>query len=306
MGTTWEVKIADAPPPRPAGELQRGIIAILDGIDVSMSTYRPDSAVSTLNNAPAGEWVTPPEDLYSILLSADLFSKLTEGRFDVTVGPIVNLWGFGPDRRPRRVPTDAELEAARARAGYQKLEFDLTTKRVRKQAPGVFIDLNAIAPGYAVDRITAFLVRAGCANFLVELGGEVHARGPGPGNRGWRIGIERPVTGERTVQRIIPLRDAGLSSSGDYRDHFEQGGIRYGHTIDPATGRPVSHDLAAVTVIDVNTMSADALATALMVMGPGAGLAFAEQRDTAALFIIRGGSGFDEVMSKRMKEILAK
>lgn len=302
MGTTWEVKIADPPATVTAEALQRGILDILDRIDRTMSTYRPDSELSRLNAGASGEWLAVSPDLNEVLSAALAISDRTGGRFDVTVGPIVNLWGFGPDRRPRKVPTDAEREAALAQSGYRKLELD-PAGRARKQAPALFIDLNGIAPGYAVDRIAAYLAGRGCTNFLVELGGEIAARGTGPEETGWRIGIERPAAGERAVQRIVPLRNAGLSSSGDYRDFFEEDGVRYGHTIDPATGRPVAHGLAAVTVVDESTMRADALATALMVMGPESGLDFAERERIPALFIIRTGTGFAERMSGPMRDL---
>jgi thiamine biosynthesis lipoprotein len=302
MGTTWEVKIADVPA-RPAEELQRGILRILDGIDQSMSTYRPDSELSRLNAGPAGEWFEVSKELYEVLAAARAVSESSGGGFDVTVGPVVNLWGFGPDRRPRKVPSDAERQAALGRSGYAKLELDPAAPRARKQVPDLFIDLNGIAPGFAVDRIATFLSDAGQRNFLVELGGEVAARGPGLEKQGWRIGIERPVPGSRAVERVVHLRDAGLSTSGDYRDFFEDNGVRYGHTIDPATGTPVSHGLAAVAVIDKSAMRADALATALMVMGPDAGLAFAERGGIPALFIIRAGAGFEERTTGPMRAL---
>jgi thiamine biosynthesis lipoprotein len=306
MGTTWEVKIADAPLPRPPEELQRGIGAVLDGIDASMSTYRADSAISRLNAAAADAWIELPADLHDILRTARALSEQTGGSFDATVGPVVNLWGFGPDRRPRRVPTDAELAAALSRSGYLKLEIDAAAPRVRKLVAELFVDLNAIAPGYAVDRIAAYLAEAGCGNFLVELGGEIHARGPGRDGTGWRIGIERPFTGARGVERVVALRDAGLSTSGDYRDFFEQDGVRYGHTIDPATGRPVTHGLVSVSVVDASTVRADALATALLVLGPERGLAFAERAGIPALLIMQSGGAFEELATPGMRALLTE
>lgn len=306
MGTTWEVKIADPPASVSAEVLQRGILGILDEIDRSMSTYRPDSELSRLNADASGDWFGLSNDLRSVLATALAVSAQTDGGFDVTVGPVVNLWGFGPDRRPRQVPSDVERDAALARSGFRNLEIDPAMPRVRKRIPGLFIDLNGIAPGYAIDRIAEYLSGAGCANFLVELGGEIGARGAGLEGRGWRVGIERPAPGSRSVEQVVLLRDAGLSTSGDYRDFFEENGVRYGHTIDPATGKPVSHGLAAVTVVHASAMRADALATALMVLGPEAGRAFAEREGLAALFIIRAGADFEEVPSNPMRPLLAE
>ncbi|HEY7840322.1 MAG TPA: FAD:protein FMN transferase [Gammaproteobacteria bacterium] len=304
MGTTWEVKIADPPASVSPEALQRGILGILDEIDRSMSTYRPDSELSRLNADASGDWFALSDSLHAVLLAALDVSQQTNGAFDVTVGPVVNLWGFGPDRRPRRVPSDAEREAALARSGFRKLEIDPAAPRARKQIADLFIDLNGIAPGHAVDRIVEYLSGAGCGNFLVELGGEIGARGTGPGGRDWRVGIERPLPGPRGAERVVLLRNAGLSTSGDYREFFEEGGIRYGHTIDPASGKPVSHGLAAVTVVHASAMRADALATALMVLGPEAGRAFSEREGIAALFIIRDGAGFEELTSPQMRALL--
>jgi thiamine biosynthesis lipoprotein len=306
MGTSWEVKIADVPTPLAPEALQRGILGILDEIDRTLSTYRPDSELSRLNAAAAGTWVELSPTLAEILAAARALSELTGGSFDVAVGPVVNLWGFGPDRRPRRVPTDAEREAALAKSGYAKLELDPAARRARKQIAGLFIDLNGIAPGLAVDRIAGFLAGAGCRNFLVELGGEIRASGAGPHGNGWRIGIERPLADARTVQRVIALRDAGLSTSGDYREFFEAEGVRYGHTIDPATGRPVAHGLASVAVVDPSTMRADALATAFMVLGPERGLALAERAGIPALFIMHTGPGFEELATESMRALLVE
>jgi thiamine biosynthesis lipoprotein len=190
------------------------------------------------------------------------------------------------------MPDEAEIAAARAAVGWQQLEIDCARGLLRKLRPGMFIDLNAIAPGYAVDRIAAALDARGLRDYVVELGGEVRARGTNTGGKPWQIGIETPNPGEQAVERIVPLQDAALSTSGDYRSFIERDGVRYGHSIDPRSGRPVLHSLASVSVIAPLAVDADALATALMVLGPDDGYAFAVREKLPALFIIRARDRF--------------
>jgi len=224
----------------------------------------------------------------------------------VTVGPLVNLWGFGPDGRRTAPPPEADIASARARIGYRSLELDPAQRAVRKLLPDLYIDLSAIAQGYAADEVSLYLEQIGVRNYMAEIAGEIRAAGVNADGRAWRIGIERPGNGEPVVERVVELRDAGLATSGDYRNYFEQDGIRYSHHIDPATGRPVTHNLASVTVVHPSATFADAMATALLVLGPERGLALAGREKLAVFLIIRAGSGFEEKDTEAFRRLLAE
>jgi thiamine biosynthesis lipoprotein len=302
MGTTYSIKIG-AELGTGRGRLKRAIDTRLEQINAAMSTYDPASELSQINRRAGGEWIDISEDLSEVLAAALRASRETGGVFDVTVGPLVSLWGFGPEGAHDETPADAKIESARALVGYRRLELRTDGRAIRKERTEVQIDLSAIAPGYAVDEIAELLAARGYGDFVVEIGGEVRARGMHPEGRPWRIGIERPRADRREVAYAVELRDRGLSTSGDYRNVFERGGSRYSHTIDPETGRPVRHALASVTVIADSAMSADALATALMVMGPERGLAFAEARGVPALFQSRGPSGISTSATSALRAL---
>lgn len=297
MGTSWEARFADLPACGGPDELRRTILQVLDRVDRSMSTYRPDSDLSRFNAATDGAWHELPPELFDVLAEGRAAAELSGGAFDLSIGPVARLWGFGAGAGARRVPDADELAAARAISGYRLLELDTARRAARKRVPQLRIDVNAIAPGYAVDLIAAELERSGCRNFLVELGGEIAARGAGADGGGWRIGIEQPLPDRRSVARVIRLSDAGLSTSGEYRDFFEQDGVRYGHSIDPASGRPVTHDTVSVSVIHAATVRADALATALLVLGAERGYVLAARQDIAALFIMQRNGELVELPS---------
>lgn len=294
MGTTWEVKLRELPPGQTADLLQRAVSGVFADVDMAMSTWRGDSELSRINARPAGEWIKVSPALFEVLAAAQEISALSDGAFDVTVGPLVNVWGFGPAKTARRVPPEEDIQAARARVGYRNIELDREGQRLRKRIKGLYIDLSGIAKGYAADRVARMLEEAGARDFLVEVGGEIVARGSHRNGRGWRVGIERPEPGLRQPFRIVPLTNAALATSGDYRNAFYYEGDRYSHTIDPATGRPVTHSATAVTVIAPTAMRADALATALLVLGPERGLDLARREGIAALFIMRAKDGFEE------------
>jgi thiamine biosynthesis lipoprotein len=294
QGTTYHIQIVDPPPTLKMATVNNAIEAELDDIDRHLSTYRPDSEISLFNRSRSTDWLPASPGLVQVLTEAQQISKLTHGAYDVTVGPLVDLWGFGPQGGDERIPSQEEIAAAQARIGYTHLDIRPTPPAIRKDLPALSIDLASIAQGYSVDQVAQRLDELGIANYLVEIGGEL--RGKGLNQRGghWRIGIERPTPGERAVYTIIRIAAVGVSTSGDYRDYFERDGQRYSHTINPQTGRPVSHRLASVTVVSDNTMRADALSTALMVLGPEAGYQLAEQAGLAAYFIIKTDDGFTD------------
>jgi thiamine biosynthesis lipoprotein len=223
----------------------------------------------------------------------------------VTVAPLVGAWGFGPDGRLDRQPDEAEIRRFLEAVGVQHLSLDPAALSVRKSRPDVQCDFSSIAPGYAADRIWALLDESGFTDYLVDVGGELRTRGRNDSGAPWQIAIELPQPGGRTIDRIVPVSDLAIATSGDYRNYHEVEGRRVTHIIDPRTGEPIRHRLASVTVIDELAVRADALSTALMVMGPEEGLAFARQHNLAAAFIIRDadGQGFVRETTPRLEEL---
>ena len=299
MGTTWSVKLVATRGLHPA-EIRSGIEARLDRVVAQMSTWEPDSDLSRFNRAAAGRWHELRDECLTVLAHALEVAGDTGGAYDPTVGPLVDLWGFGPaPRRRTRPPADA-IAAARARTGWERLTLDPRGRRVR-QPGGVSVDLSSIAKGFAVDQVAAHLRRLGVTSYLVEIGGELRGHGAKPDGTPWWVALERPpVSPGRGIgagDLIVALHGLSVATSGDYRRFFEDGGRCYSHTIDPRTGCPVEHGLASVTVLHPECMIADALATALMVLGPAAGLAYARRRGLAALFVERGPRGVEEHMT---------
>ena len=293
MGTRYQVQTACASRP---SNLADGIATLLDDIDAQMSTYRPDSLLSRLNRAPSNEWLDASPELLDVLEPARTLSELSDGAFDVTVGPLVNLWGFGPIDAADSIPSPSDIAAARDRVGYQYLELRRPAG-IRKQRD-LYIDLSAIAKGYAVDRMAQYLLGHGCESFLVEIGGEVRVHGLKSSGAAWRIGVESPnpdsLGGVLRVVQTARTEGIAMATSGDYRNFVELGGQRYSHTIDPRTGAPVAHRLASVTVLHPSTLWADGFATLLNVMGPTDGFELAEREHLAALFVERTDTGFVE------------
>jgi thiamine biosynthesis lipoprotein len=287
MGTTWSVTLAGPVGPDDAARAEHAIEQTLAQVDRSLSAWNADSELSALNDDGGVDWRPVSESLYTVLDAARLVTRRTGGAFDVTVAPLVALWGFGADASIDEAPSDAQIEKARAIVGPEMLELRASPRAARKRVPAVRLDLDAIAPGYAVDRISDELAALGLGDHIVEIGGEVRCRGRAPGGRRWRVAVERPQAGPRTVQTIVALDGAGISSSGNYRDYRQLDGERISHSIDPRSGRPATHGLASVSVVHESVMMADAYATALMVLGPEEGYALAEQLELPALFVVR-------------------
>ena len=291
MGTSYSVRIvapADAPPVAPEALRQR-VAARLKELENIFSTYRPDSEVSRFNAHPGLEWFGVSPDFLAVLEQSVSMGRITGGAFDATVGPLVELWGFGAGDASGRVPDPEEVERLLRATGSGYLQWRESPPSVRRTRPDVRLDFSAIAKGYAVDRIWELLSEAGLDAYLLEVGGEVRARGRRADGRDWSIGIENPDGSG--VAEAVPLRDAAIATSGDYRNFFEHGGRRYSHVIDPRAGWPVAHDLASVTVVSPTAARADALATALLVLGPVAGMEMAEREKIAALLAVRADDG---------------
>ena len=294
MGTTYSIKIISVQNKINVSVLQKDIETILTDINQIMSTYIGDSELSILNRTRSTGWQTVSPDLYTVIKHADGVSRITNGAFDVTIGPLVNIWGFGPDQFTQTIPADKKIESLRQSIGYENILFNNELKQIAKKKAGLHIDLSGIAKGFAVDKIAQYLEHKNLQHYLVEIGGELIAKGYNAEQQVWQIGIEQASTLQRSVQRIIGLKDIAMATSGDYRNYFEKDGIRYSHTIDPNTGKPIIHKLASVTVLDESAMHADALATAFMVLGPEQAYRLANELDVAVYLIIKSGEGFEE------------
>jgi len=295
MGTSYSVKWVDKNAARVQALQHRADLALVE-LNQQMSTYIPDSEISRFNALPGASELEVSDALAFVVAESLRISQDSGGAFDPTVGPLVNLWGFGPDGRIETAPTDAEIEAVRSRVGYANISLLENPTRLKK-AGDQYLDLSAIAKGYGVDMLAELLEAQGIKNYLVEIGGELRAKGVKPEGEHWRIAIESPLTSERSIGRIINVKDIGIATSGDYRNYFEEKGVRFSHTIDPATARPISHRLASVTVLSETCAEADALATTLMVMGDVAGFQFAKEKGIAAYFLVKDANsdGFIEM-----------
>jgi len=297
MGTTYHVTVTSLPDRVSREEVQGAIDELLTAVDLHLSTYRPDSEISRFNSSASTEWTRVSEPLWAVLVEGQRVSRESRGAFDVTVAPLVALWGFGEDPTAAPLqPTVDQLQSARSRVGYTKLELRESPPAIRKTVPGLRLDVAGIAPGYAVDIVAERFQRLGVRDAIVEIGGEVRAWGRNPDGRPWRVAVETPLAGERRAYALVELAGMSVSTSGDYRDYRMVDGRRISHTIDPRSGAPVSHDLASVTVLHSSATTADAYATALAVLGPEEGFRFAEQHRLAALFLERvpGGAQWHE------------
>jgi thiamine biosynthesis lipoprotein len=314
MGTTWQVKLV-APPASASTSaalrerLQALLQARLERVVRQMSTWEQDSDVSRFNRAAPRTPVPLPAEFACVLRYALAVARDSDGACDPTAGALVNAWGFGPaegqSARHRAPPAEASLAAARRASGWWKLRFDAAAGELVQ--PGAMqLDFSAIAKGFAVDELSACLQAEGVRSYLVEVGGELRGAGTKPGGQPWWVELEQP-DGAVVTQTVVALCGLSVATSGDYRRFFMHDGVRYCHALDPRTGRPVRTDVAAVTVLHPHCMAADALSTALMVMGADEGMTWAEQRGLAALFRLRtraAGGALIERMTRAFEDLL--
>jgi thiamine biosynthesis lipoprotein len=291
MGTTWHVTYVDPATGLAPVAAQRGIAAALQAVNLSMSTYLPDSEISRFNATPAGAVFQASPDFYQVLSAALEVGKQSEGAYDVTVAPLVALWGFGPAGAVTTPPSQEAINAQLATVGQGKLRVAGAGLLVTKLA-AVSVDLSSLAKGFAVDQVAQWLAGQGVDRFLVEVGGEMKLAGLSHRGDKWQIAIEEPRYGGRSVASAISLTDIAVATSGDYRNYFEVEGKRYSHSIDPRTGYPVAHDLVSVTVAHSSAMMADAWATALTVLGSERAMAVAQGQGLAVYFIQRADEDF--------------
>ncbi len=299
MGTVYNVKYVDTAGVD-AQALAAGIEQELAKINQLMSTYIQISELSRFNNWASTEPFPVSGETIAVIQEAQRLGELSNGLLDVTVGPLVNIWGFGPSNKPKSIPSSADIANTKKVVGYDKLIIEGNT--LTKTEPSLYVDLSTIAKGYAVDRLAAILEEFGLNNYLVEIGGEMRLAGLKQSQEPWKIAIEKPEMTTRSTQKIISVGNNAIATSGDYRNYYEEDGVRYSHLIDPKTGYPISHNLVSVTVIHPSSMTADGLATALNVMGTEKALALAEQEGLAVFLIARENGVFKEYSSSAFQK----
>ncbi|TCJ88981.1 thiamine biosynthesis lipoprotein [Cocleimonas flava] len=292
MGTSYHITLITTQKNQDKqSALQLDIDNLLKDINHKMSTYQSDSEISQFNANPSLEWIPISQDFYDVVDSALLISNLSRGYFDITISPLVNLWGFGPKIKIN-TPKNDDIKEAMSHIGYQKLGTQKETNSLKKTDPLLTIDLSSIAKGYAVDKVSDYLSSKSIANHLVEIGGEVKAKGKNLSNKKWRIAIENPDADSRAVNSLLELDNTAVATSGDYRNYYVENNERQSHIIDPKTGYPIKHKLASVTVVNPSTMLADAWATTLMVLGEAKGKELVIEQGLSVQMIIRNGNGF--------------
>ena len=308
MGTTYNVKIIPGKHSVPSTKLiKQNIDSVLISVNYQMSTYLFDSEITQFNNHESTTSFTVSNDFSLVVERALHWSKLTDGAFDITIVPLLYLWGFGPGQASELgdiFPEEHAVQKRRTHVGYEKL----TTNKyyLQKKDPFIKIDLNAIAKGFGVDAVYSFLESIGMNNIMVEIGGEVRTKGENRKNEPWMIAVETPdleSAGSKTISWALPLESKAMATSGDYRNYYEIDGIRYSHEIDPRTGYPAQTGVASATVVATNCMDADALATALIIMGAESGLQFIEKLDGVEAFLIlrEGNDNYRTIKSSGMK-----
>ncbi len=306
MGTQYRIKVVmDEASSNQIYEIEQAAKAALENVNTKMSTYLQDSEVSKINNWSEAAPLEISPDTLEVLQHALEISSTTQGAFDITVATLVDAWGFGPPGRMPQSPSQAKIDQLLERTGWEMIRVDRASSSVSKARPDLSLDLSAIAKGYAVDKVADALDDQGVEHYMIEVGGEVRTRGLNEQDEAWRIGIERPMPGgNQAVDLVVPMSDAAMATSGDYRNYYEIDGKRISHTIDPRTGYPITHSVASVSVIAPLCVRADAYATALLVLGP-AGFDLAEELGLAAYFLQRDKEGvFVGRMTNAFKDVL--
>lgn len=290
MGTSYNIVAIGVDLDR--NELTQAVEEKLLAINAKLSNWDPNSDPSRLSASDQTGPTAISEEFAVVMAAAGEVHELSAHRFDVTLGPLIELWGFGTRQAGDQVPSDGAIADALEHVGQSRLlRLDQVGLTISKHHASVGVNLGAIAKGYGVDEVAAALRQSGVEHYMVEIGGDLVARGHNSQGQSWRIGIEQPDPGANGVQLVVPVTDSGLATSGDYRNFFEVAGVRYSHILDPTTGRPVVHRTTSVTVVAQNAMLADAWATAMLVLGEEAGLSLANQLDLAVFFITKGASG---------------
>ncbi len=303
MGTTFNITLIAPPADADLNALRIRISEKLEHIENIASTYRNSSELSTFNLNPSTDWISVSQEFCEMVSAAQELSATTYGAFDITVGPLVNLWGFGPSNRENELPTSDEVSAAHEYVGYEFVQADCDQSVLRKTAKLVYLDFSGWAKGYAVDEVAALLEREKLENYLVEIGGEISVRGHNAKQHKFSIALEKPISDNDIQYSVWEFSDVAVATSGDYRNFFDEDGQRYSHTIDPRTGYPTRHHLTGVTVVSSSTAYADAMATAFMVLGPDDGYALAEKLGIAGYFLVRTDNGIEEKLTSQFEKL---
>ncbi|TKI08323.1 FAD:protein FMN transferase ApbE [Martelella alba] len=305
MGTYYRVTLAFAPAAALNG-LQDQIRHTLDQVDSEISTYRQDSILSRFNRYAGRDPQPISAGMADIVSTALRIGAKTGGAMDITVGPLVNLWGFGPDKQPVTMPDQAQIDQARQRTGLQHLRLieGVRGQWLQKDLPDMYVDLSTLGEGYATDALARLMERRGVTRYLVSVGGAVVSRGLSPQGRPWRVAIQKPTDREVAAQAVVDLQGHGISTSGTYRNYYELQGKRVSHIIDPATGRPIEHKLVSATVIAATALEADGWDTGLMVLGTRKAQALAEREGLAVYLITKTDRGFTTWMSPQFKAFI--
>lgn len=303
MGTTFTIKVFVPEEKVTELSLFSDVTEILKDVHQSMSTYIPDSEINQFNRLPAGQNFTISEDFRRVTAESIRLGKST-GTLDVTMGPLIDLWGFGPDNRPETIPSDAVIAEIKQRIGVDKLK--LTPNGLMKTVDGLEVSYSATAKGYGIDKVSEYLDSLSLTNYMVEIGGEIRTSGHKPNHSPWVLAIEQPdaAPGTREFHKLIRVNDIAMATSGDYRIFYDVDGVHYSHLIHPETGKPVRQDLVSVTVLHSSAMTADGLATALTVMGTEQAKLYAEQHNLPVYLISKTPEGLVTFASKAFEPYL--
>ncbi|MCW2094349.1 FAD:protein FMN transferase ApbE [Lelliottia amnigena] len=305
MGTFWRVSIMNVDARR-ADELRAKIQSQLEADDQLLSTYKNDSALMRFNLSNSTSLWPVSEAMADIVTEALHIGYKTNGAMDITVGPLVNLWGFGPTKQPEKIPDQAQIDDARARTGLQHLTVinQYGQQYLQKDIPDLFVDLSTVGEGYAADHLAALMTQEGISRYLVSVGGALVSRGLNASEKPWRVAIQKPTDTQNAVQAVVDINGHGISTSGSYRNYYELDGKRLSHVIDPQTGRPIEHNLVSVTVIAPTALEADTWDTGLMVLGPEKAKEVVRQEGLAVYMITREGETFKTWMSPQFQSFL--
>ena len=280
MGSYYAIVI-DSPGSADGERLQKEIEETFAEINRQMSTWDESSQISKFNQSKSTEWFEVGADFAVVAQEAKRLHMVTQGAMDVTVSPLVDLWGFGKNKR-RKLPTEKEIEAALKFVGMQHVEVRQDPPAIRKNMPEIQVSFSALAPGYAADEVCDILRSHQLKSYVVDVGGENRAGEAKASGDAWRLGVESPLGG---LHKVVELTNQSIATSGDYRSFFMAGGKKYSHVLNPKTGRPVEHPPASVSVIHESCMTADGLATAMMVLGPEKGIELAKTVGVDVMFL---------------------
>ena len=305
MGTFWRVSVVGLDQNR-AENLRQKVQTLLDGDEQLLSTWKNDSALMRFNQSQSTTPWPVSEGMADIVTESLRIGQKTQGAMDITVGPLVNLWGFGPDKQPVKTPTQAQIDAAKARTGLKNLTVinRAGQQYLQKAIPDLYVDLSTVGEGYAADHLARLMIEEGISRYLVSVGGALVSRGMNADGQPWRVAIQKPTDRENAVQAIVDINGHGISTSGSYRNYYELDGQRISHVIDPQTGRPITHKLVSVTVIAPTALEADGWDTGLMVLGTEKAQQVVREQGLAVYMIMKEGDGFTTWMSPQFRAFL--